>query len=166
MNTLAQQLRELANRLDEIDHLVATSPPATEYWPSAIPDQKIPKVTGNISIDFMVAMLGGVGKPTPERDANLAAWAQEHDDKVYVGKWHAGGIDDAAATFVYAYSHTQPGTALTNKVYWQAGLFEGPRAVIAELIGRGERGIVGRPVQQIVDEYPDSQFKQDVLAIV
>ena len=89
MSSLSQQLRDLADRLDEIDHMVAKAPPATEYWPSSIPGQKIPRITGNISTDFVVAMLGGLGKPTPERDANLALWAAEHDDNVYAGKYHA-----------------------------------------------------------------------------
>jgi hypothetical protein len=138
-----------------------------DFYPSAIPGQQIPVVTGNPSIDFTVAMLGGVPQPTPERDANLAAWAAEHDDKVYAGKYHAGGLDDAAAGFVYAYSMTQPGMALAGKLYWESGLIAGPRATIAQLIDRGERyrNGKGKGDQWFVDNYPDGQFKQDVLAV-
>ena len=74
-------------------------------------------------------------------------------------------MDDAAAAFVYAYGMSQPGMALANRLWWESGLFGGPRAAIAELIGRGERGTVGRFAQDIVAEYPDGPFKQDVLAV-
>jgi hypothetical protein len=144
----------------------AEAEPEVEYWPSAIRGQRIPKITGNQSVDFTIAMLGK-NVPTPERDANLAEWAATHDDKVYAGKYHAGEIDDAAAGFVYAYSMSQAGTALASKLYFGSALFSGPRAVIAKLMERGERWRHGKGVgdEQIVAAYPDSQFKQDVLAV-
>jgi hypothetical protein len=156
-------LRKIADQLDSSQGDSAQ----VEFWPSAIEGQKVPRITGNPSIDFTVAMLGGVKPNTPERDAELAAGDAAWASKEFTGKYHAGEIDDAAAGFVYAYSMTVPGTALANKLYYEAGLFSGHRTAIQEMMSRGEGWRHGKPMNdyEIVAAYPDSEFKRAVLAV-
>lgn len=148
-----------------VDVAMAAEEDAVEYWPSAIPGQQIPVITGNQSVDFTIAMLGGHKPNTPERQAELEAADAEWANREFAGKWHAGEIDDAAAAFVYAYALSQPGIALSNKLYYEAGLFAGNSAAIANLKARGQAALAGRIESEVVAAYPDSVFKQAVLAV-
>jgi hypothetical protein len=76
----------------EIPKTPETSPspvPAPETKAPVLPPQ-IPVVTGNPSIDFIVAALGGARKGDPdqlrERDANLARWQENHPNEFFQGR--------------------------------------------------------------------------------
>ena len=156
---------DIPNLLRQIaDHLESAEPEKVrEFWPSQIPGQQIPVVTGDISKDFVVAMMGGVPKPTPERDANLAEWERQHNAGMFAGRYAAASLSDVDAAFIYAAAHREPGTALSNHIYWSAWLLSGSRNEINSLIQRGENAIAGRTYQQVIDQYPDTELKRDFM---
>ena len=164
---LKDALHELLRRVPGVVAVTvpAEQEPTVEYWPSSIPGQKIPKITGNISLDFTAAMMGGVKPNTPQRQAELEAADAIWANREFAGVYHAGEIDDAAAGFLYAYSLSQPGTALSNRLYYESGLIAGTSGAIAQLKARGQAALAGRIESEVVATYPDSEFKRDVLAV-
>lgn len=168
---------EILQRLDRIEAAIAAlaelihasapvapqAPAEPDFWP----DGKLPRVTGDLSLDFTDAMMGGRREPTPERDANLAEHDAAHAAAMFVGKWDADSLTDSDAMAIYAYTRTQPGTVLWNRVFWQAALFSGPRAAIARLISRGEAAFwqAGGVAEPIVAGWADCELKRDVTAV-
>lgn len=81
--------------------------------------------------------------------------------EVFAGRWQADSLTDAEAAMVYLYTHTQPGSALAGRVYWQSGLIGGTRDAINRLVNRGERASHGR---RFID-FPESELKTALLQI-
>lgn len=85
---------------------VAPQAPAQEYWPSSIPGQRIPRITGNPSIDFAAAAIGMHNAPqTPERDANLAAGEAELAAQTFTGPVVAAWLSQNDAAYLWHRHH-------------------------------------------------------------
>jgi hypothetical protein len=84
----------------------------------------------------------------------------------FTGRFGADFLSDQEAAYVYGFTHTQPGMALANKVYWESGIFSGPRVAISRLINRGELhwNAMNLNAWDTVTQWPDSPLKQAVLA--
>lgn len=88
------------------------------------------------------------------------------EDPVFTGQFGADSLTDDEAAYVYAFTHTQAGTALANKVYWESGIFSGPRVSISRLVNRGEQrwNELHLDAWAAVAAWPDSPVKRAVLA--
>jgi hypothetical protein len=99
--------------------------------------------------------------------ATSAARDAEYAARVYEGRFKARSITNEEAGYIYAYTHTQAGTALSEKVYRGAGLFSGPRAEISDLISRGELAWLSTHLNahEAVAAWPQSEVKAAVLTV-
>jgi len=85
--------------------------------------------------------------------------------QVYEGRFKARSISDVEAGYIYAYTHTQAGTALAERIYRKAGLFSGTRTEINSLVSRGELAWIATQLNahEAVAAWPASEVKTAVL---
>lgn len=102
-----------------------------------------------------------------ETTANSIRRDNELKGTIYNGRFKASAISDEEAGFVYAYTRTQGGTGLAQRVYFAGAVFSGIHADISSLITRGERIFVesGRNAHEAVAAWPQSEVKAAVLAV-
>jgi hypothetical protein len=173
MEQLAEELAYLRAAVNELlDRVRGPTPiavpepsPQQEFWENADGTQRIPTVTGDRTTDFTIAMMGGLPAPTPERDAALTAHDAAMNAQLFAGRYPADSLTDEQAAFVYAVTHLEPNRAavVSNHLYWHAWMFSGRRDAIVRLINRGELAGLGRQHRAIVDDFPDGEFKRDII---